>query len=69
MQTGVMATALSQEYNIFQFHHEGLFNLYDAVRDMTIEACEYYGIDFKAQKYYLQAVSYTHLTLPTIYSV
>lgn len=54
MQTGVMATALSLEYNIFQFQHEGLFNLYDAVRDMTIEACEYYGVDFKAQKYYLQ---------------
>jgi hypothetical protein len=54
MDTGVMATALSQEYNIFQLQHDGLYNLYEAIRDMTIEACEYYGIDFKAQKYYLQ---------------
>lgn len=53
-KTGCFATALAHRYNVFQFYHSGIHNLYNAVREMTIEACDYYGIDFKAQRYYIQ---------------
>lgn len=53
-KTGCMATALNVKYNIFQLHHPGLYELFKAVRDMTIEACDYYGINFDDQKYYIQ---------------
>lgn len=41
-------------YNIFQLNHPAFHELYCAVRDMAKEACEYYGYDFKQQKYYIQ---------------
>lgn len=53
-KTSCFATSLAHTYNVFQLHHPGIYDLYNAVRDMTIEACEYYGIDFKAQRYYIQ---------------
>ena len=49
-----MATSLSPRYNLFQFENEYINNLFNAIRDMTIEACDYYDVDFKSQKYYLQ---------------
>jgi hypothetical protein len=53
-KTGCMATSLSLKYNVFQLHHPGIHNLMKAVREMTIEACDYYGIDFEKEQYYLQ---------------
>ena len=53
-KTGCMATSLSLNYNIFQFHDESIYKLYEAIKSMTQEACEYYGIDFKSQKYMVQ---------------
>jgi hypothetical protein len=38
-------------FNIFQFYNESIYNLYLALSDMTKEACEYYGIDFKKEKF------------------
>jgi hypothetical protein len=48
------ATNLGSSYNVFQFHHEGLHNIYRAVSDMAKEACDYYGIDFDSQYYMIQ---------------
>jgi hypothetical protein len=48
------ATNLGPKYNIFQFHNEGIHDLYSAVSSMTKEACEYYGVDFEKQKYMIQ---------------
>lgn len=49
-----IATSLSPYYNIFQLYHPGIYSLYEQVKSMTEEACEYYRIDFKSQKYMLQ---------------
>ena len=42
------------KYNIFQFHNASIHKLFKALRSMTIEACEYYGIDFDSQTYMIQ---------------
>ena len=47
-------TIMLEHYNIFQFTNEYIYNLYNSVKEMTIEACQYYNIDFKKQKYYIQ---------------
>jgi hypothetical protein len=49
-----VATKLGQHYNIFQFHNKEIHNLYSALSEMTKEACEYYGIDFKSENYMIQ---------------
>lgn len=49
-----VATKLGQHYNIFQFHNKEIHNLYSAVSEMAKEACDYYGIDFKAENYMIQ---------------
>lgn len=38
-------------FNVFQFYNAEIYNLYLSLRDMTKEACEYYGINFEEQKY------------------
>lgn len=43
-----------REYNVFQFHHDGLYNLLKSVKEMVHEACEYYEVDFEKQKYMIQ---------------
>lgn len=49
-----VSTMKWRQYNVFQFHSDGIYNLYKAVKDMAIEACEYYDIDFAKQRYMLQ---------------
>lgn len=49
-----VSTMKWRQYNVFQFHSLGLYNLYKAVKDMAIEACDYYGIDFEKQRYMMQ---------------
>lgn len=49
-------------YNAFQFYHPSINNLFWAVRDMTIEACDYYDINYFEAKYYTHAwfnINYT----------
>lgn len=41
------------KYNIFHFYHEGIYNLQNSIKDLTIDACNYYNIDFKDQNYYI----------------
>ena len=42
------------EYNVFQFHSVGLFNLYKSISEMAKEACEYYELDFDKEKFMVQ---------------
>lgn len=51
---GAMTTRLLSKYNIFQLHHPVIRDLLSAVTEMTKEACEYYGTDFKKEAYYIQ---------------
>jgi hypothetical protein len=41
-------------YNIFEYENEGIQNIKKAIKDLIIEACDYYGIDPKEQKYMLK---------------
>lgn len=43
-----------REYNVFQFHIDGIRNLYSNISSMVKEACAYYGIDFDSQQYMMQ---------------
>lgn len=49
-----ISTIKWREYNVFQFHIDGIRKLYDSVSDMVHEACEYYGINFEEQQFMLQ---------------
>lgn len=49
-----VSTMKWREYNVFQFHSTGLYNLYRAIREMTCEACEYYELDFHKQRFMVQ---------------
>jgi hypothetical protein len=39
------------DYNIFTFVNPEIYALKNALRELTIEACDYYGIDFENKKY------------------
>jgi len=54
IESGSISTVKWTEYNVFQFYTEEIYNVYSAVKDLTLEACDYYGVDFKKQKYYIQ---------------
>jgi hypothetical protein len=45
------ATQLGKYYNIFNFTHPSVQALKSALRDIMIEASEYYGLDFEANKF------------------
>lgn len=54
IESGSISTVKWKEYNVFQFYTEEIYNLFDGVRDLVLEACDYYGVNFKKQKYYIQ---------------
>jgi hypothetical protein len=49
-----ISTIKWREYNIFQFNEPQIWNIYSGIADVVKEACDYYGIDFKEQKYMVQ---------------
>lgn len=53
-ESNSISTIKWREYNVFQFHIDGIRNLYNAVSDMVKEACEYYEIDFKSYNFMMQ---------------
>jgi len=53
-QSNSVSTMKWREYNVFQFHIPGIYNLFNAVSEMTKEACLYYNIDFYKQQYMVQ---------------
>lgn len=50
------------KYNAFQFYHPSIYNLISAVKSMTIEACDYYNINYEEQQFMVQSwfnINYT----------
>jgi hypothetical protein len=45
---------LGTKFNVFQCYNPAIYNVFSAIRDLTIEACEYYNIDYKKQYYMVQ---------------
>lgn len=43
-----------REYNVFQFHIDGVFALYQGLSKLTKEACKYYDLDFEKEKFMVQ---------------
>lgn len=57
-----VSTMKWREYNVFQFHIDGIYELYKNVSSMVKEACEYYEINFEDQKFMIQGwfnINYT----------
>ena len=54
MESGSLSTVKWREYNVFQLYHPAIHNLYNALSDTVKEACEYYGLDFYSERYYVQ---------------
>jgi hypothetical protein len=54
MESGSLSTVKWREYNVFQLYHPAIHNLYNALSDTVKEACEYYGLDFYNERYYVQ---------------
>lgn len=52
--SGSISTMKWRQYNVFQFHIEGIYELYKSVASMVREACEYYEIDFDSQQFMIQ---------------
>lgn len=53
-ESGSISTSKWDQYNVFQFHIEGIYNLYLAVGEMVREACEYYSISFEKEQFMMQ---------------
>lgn len=49
-----VSTMKWREYNVFQFHIDGIHKLYKSIREMVQEACDYYKIDFNEQQFMVQ---------------
>lgn len=61
--SGSITTSKWNKYNVFQFYHPAIYNLFKSIRSMAIEACEYYKIDFEKESFWVQGwfnVNYTH---------
>ena len=61
-ESGSTTTSNWYRYNVFQMYHPSIYNLVRAVKSMTEEACEYYGIDYDSQDFWTQSwfnVNYT----------
>jgi hypothetical protein len=62
--SGSITTQKWNKYNVFQFYHPGIHNLFKAVRSMTVEACEYYNVDFNKEQFWVQGwfnINYNHI--------
>ena len=49
-----LSTIKWREYNVFQFYNAELHNIYTNLSELVHEACDYYEIDFKKQKFFAQ---------------
>ena len=45
---------LGTRFNVFQCYNPQIHKIFTAIRDLTIEACDYYGVDYKKQFYMVQ---------------
>lgn len=54
LDSGSISTVKWSEYNVFQFYNEEVYNVFSAIKDLVVEACDYYGVDFKKEQYFVQ---------------
>lgn len=54
LESGSISTVKWEEYNVFQFHNEEIYNVLLGIKDALHEACEYYGVDYKQEKFMIQ---------------
>lgn len=47
------ATQLGEYYNIFTWDNAEILKLKEALKNIIIEACDYYGIDFEGEDYHI----------------
>lgn len=52
--SGSITTSKWRFYNVFQFYHLGIYELFKSLKSMVVEACDYYNIDMEEQRYYVQ---------------
>lgn len=49
-----VSTVKWREYNVFQFYTPEIYDLYLNIKDMVKEACEYYELNFKNERFMIQ---------------
>lgn len=54
LDSGSISTVKWSEYNVFQFYNEEVYNVFSAIKELVVEACDYYGVDFKKEQYFVQ---------------
>lgn len=54
IESGSLSTVKWREYNVFQLYHSGIHKLFKGLSETVREACEYYGVDFEKEQYYVQ---------------
>jgi len=54
LESNSLSTVKWRQYNVFQFHIDGVYNLYKNLAELVKEACIYYDISFEEQKYMVQ---------------
>jgi hypothetical protein len=62
--SGSASTIKWNKYNVFQFYHPAIYNLFKEVRSMTVEACKYYNVDFDKEQFWVQGwfnINYNHI--------
>lgn len=63
-KSGSITTSKWKHFNVFQFYNPAIHQLFRSIRSMTIEACEYYGIDFEKEDFWVQGwfnINYNHV--------
>jgi hypothetical protein len=53
-ESNSVSTMKWRQYNVFQFHTQEIYTLYQSLKEMAKEACEYYDLDFYKERYMLQ---------------
>jgi hypothetical protein len=49
-----VSTIKWRQYNVFQFHIDGVYNLYKGIASLAREACEHYDLDFEKEQFMIQ---------------
>ncbi len=63
-ESGSITTSKWNKYNAFQFHNAAVHDLFKAVKSMTQEACDHYGLNFEKERFMVQGwfnVNYNHI--------
>lgn len=55
LNSNSISTIKSREYNLFQMYYPFVHDLYSAVVDMVLEACDYYNFNYNSERWMAQA--------------